>query len=46
MDLTVIFCGGKLTTDLHVKPTDRHQCLYYTSAFTFTVHIILTIRTM
>ena len=31
LDLKVSLCDGKLTTDLHVKPTDRHQYLYYTS---------------
>ena len=23
--------GGKISTDMHVKPTDRHQYLHYTS---------------
>ena len=33
LDLNVSFCDGKLTTNLHVKPTDRrHQYLHYTSA--------------
>ena len=32
LDLKVSLCDGKLTTDLHVKPTDRHQYLHYTSA--------------
>ena len=26
------FSGGQLTTDLHIKSTDKHQCLHYTSA--------------
>ena len=29
LDLIVSFCDGKLTTDLHVKPTDRNQYLHY-----------------
>ena len=32
LDLKVNFCDGKLKTDLHVKPSDRHQYLHYTSA--------------
>ena len=32
LDLKVSVCDGKLTKDLHVKPTDRHQYLHYTSA--------------
>ena len=32
LDLKISFCDGKLTTDLPVKPTDRHQYLHYTSA--------------
>ena len=32
LDLKVSLCDGKLTTDLHVKPTDRHQYLHYTLA--------------
>ena len=32
LDFKVSFCDGKLTTDMHVKPTDRHQYLHYTSA--------------
>ena len=32
LDLNVTFYDTKLTTDLHVKPTDRHQYLHYTSA--------------
>ena len=32
LDFKVSFCDGKLTTDMHVKPTDRHQYLRYTSA--------------
>ena len=32
MDLKVSLCDGKLTTNLYVKPTDRHRYLYYTSA--------------
>ena len=31
LDLNASFCDGKLTTDLHVKPTDRHQYFHYTS---------------
>ena len=32
LDLKVNFYDGKLTTDLHVKPTDRHQYLHSKSA--------------
>ena len=32
LDLKVSLGDGKLTTDLHVKPTNRHQYLHYTSA--------------
>ena len=32
LNLNVSFCDGKLTTDLHIKPTDRHQSLHWTSA--------------
>ena len=32
LDLKVSLCDGKLTTDLHVEPTDRHQYLHWTSA--------------
>ena len=28
LDLNVSFCNHKLTTDLHVKPTNRHQRLH------------------
>ena len=28
LDLILSFCDGKLATDLHVKPTDRHQYLH------------------
>ena len=31
LDLKVRLWDGKLTTDLHEKPTDRHQYLHYTS---------------
>ena len=34
LGLNVSFCDGKLTTDLHVKPTDTHQYLHYKSAHT------------
>ena len=30
--IKVSLCDGKLTTDLYVKPTDRHQYLHYMSA--------------
>ena len=30
LDLKVSVCDDKLTTDLHVKPTDRHLYLHYT----------------
>ena len=29
LDLNVSFCDSKLTVNLHVKPTDRHQYLHY-----------------
>ena len=32
LDLKVSLCGGQLTTGLHVRLTDRHQYLHYTSA--------------
>ena len=32
LDLKVSLSGGQLTTDLHVKSTDKHQYLHYTSA--------------
>ena len=32
LDLNVGLYGKKLTTDLHTKSTDKHQCLHYTSA--------------
>ena len=31
-DLKVALNDGKITTDLHVKPTDRHQYLHFSSA--------------
>ena len=31
-DVRVKFSKGKLKTDLHIKPTDRHQCLHYSSS--------------
>ena len=32
LDLKVSLSGGQLTTDLHIKSTDKHQYLLYTSA--------------
>ena len=32
LNLKVSFSGGQLTTDLHIKSTDKHQCLHYTSS--------------
>ena len=32
MDLRVSLSGDQLTTDLHIKSTDKHQYLHYTSA--------------
>ena len=32
LDLKVVLKDGKITTDLHVKPTDRHQYLNFLSA--------------
>ena len=32
LDLNVSFSGGQLTTDLHIKSTDKHQYLHYVSA--------------
>ena len=32
LDLKLSLSGGQLTTDLHVKSTDKHQYLHYTSA--------------
>ena len=32
MDLRVKLSQGKLKTDLHIKPTDRHQYLHYSSS--------------
>ena len=32
LDLKVGLNDGKITTDLHVKPTDRHQYLHFSSA--------------
>ena len=32
LDLKVTLPGGQLTTDLHIKLTDKHQYLHYTSA--------------
>ena len=31
-DLYIQLSGGELTTYLHIKPTDRHQYLYFTSS--------------
>ena len=32
LDLNVKLSGNKLSTDLYIKSTDRHQYLYYTSS--------------
>ena len=32
LDLIVKRSQGKLETDLHIKPTDRHQYLHYSSS--------------
>ena len=32
LDLNVNLSGNKLSTDLYIKPTDRHQYLHYTSS--------------
>ena len=32
IDLNVNLSGNKLSTDLYIKPTDRHQYLHYTSS--------------
>ena len=32
LDLDVQVSGGELTTNLHIKPTDRHQYLHFTSS--------------
>ena len=32
LDLKVKLCKGQISTDLYVKPTDRHQYLHYTSS--------------
>ena len=32
LDLRVKLSQGKLETDLHIKPTDRHQYLHYSSS--------------
>ena len=32
LDLKVSLSGRQLTTDLHIKSTDKHQYLHYTSA--------------
>ena len=32
LDLKVSLSGGQLSTDLHIKSTDKHQYLHYTSA--------------
>ena len=32
LDLRLSLSGGQLTTDLHIKSTDKHQYLHYTSA--------------
>ena len=31
LDLKVSLSGGQMTTDLHIKSTDKHQYLHYTS---------------
>ena len=31
LDLNVRLSDGQLETDLYIKPTDRHQCLHYSS---------------
>ena len=31
LDLKVSFSGGQLITDMHIKPTNKHQYLHYTS---------------
>ena len=33
LDLTVKLSLGKLETDLHIKPTVRHQYLYYSFSY-------------
>ena len=33
LDLDVKLSGGELTTNLHIKPTDRHQYLHFTSSY-------------
>ena len=33
LDLKVKLIGGKLETDLYMKPTDRHQYLHYLSSY-------------
>ena len=35
LDVTVSFVEGVAETDLHVKPTDSHQCLQSSSCHTF-----------
>ena len=32
LDVDVISLNGKIITDLHIKATDRHQYLHYTSS--------------
>ena len=32
LDLSVSLSGNKLSTDLYIKPTDRHQYLHYSSS--------------
>ena len=32
LDLNVKLSNGSMNTDLHIKPTDRHQHLYFSSA--------------
>ena len=32
LDLDVQLSGGELTTNLHIKTTDRHQYLHFTSS--------------
>ena len=31
LGLNISLCGEKITTDLHTKPTNKHQYLHYTS---------------
>ena len=32
MNFDVAMCNGRLESTVHVKPTDRHQCLHYSSS--------------